>query len=101
LDDPSAKADVISKAVHLIKEIHPHFLVPHVGYMAKVNTDLSPIPTLLHAISPSHDTVKAFVVYKIVEAEGGDVGREIKDLFPLVMMYVLTTQRNLLSFTSL
>ena len=85
LDEPSAKAGIISRAVKLIKDTHPHFLVPHVGYMSKVNTDMSPISTLLHATSPSHDTVKAFVVYKIVEAEGGNVASEVADLFPLVM----------------
>jgi hypothetical protein len=86
LQDPIAKDGMISKAVQLVRDIHPHFLVPHVGYMSKVNSDLSPIPTLLSSTTPSHDTVKAFVVYKILEAEGGEVSSELADLFPLVMM---------------
>lgn len=85
LSDPSDKAKIISKAVHVINDIHCHFLIPHVGYMSKVNMDMSSISALLHMTSPSHDTVKAFVVYKIVEAEGGDVASQLSDLFPLVL----------------
>lgn len=86
--DPTAKASVIAKAVYLVKDIHPHFLVPGAGYMWKVNTDMSPIPAVqARTNTPSHDTVSAFVVYKILEAEGGDVASELAELFPLVVNY--------------
>ena len=72
----------------MVKDIHPHFLVPSVGYMWKVNTDMSPIPAVLAGTtSPSHDTVTAFAIYKLIEAEGGDVSAELADLLPLVMTF--------------
>lgn len=86
--EPTHKAAIITKAVQLVKDIHPHFLVPGAGYMWKVNTDMSPIPSVQTCTTnPSHDTVTAFVIYKIIEAEGGDVSAELSDLFPLVMTY--------------
>ncbi len=86
LDESIEKTSIIAKLVTMIKDIHPHFLVPHIGYMSKVNVDMTPIPAIISTIAPTHDTVKAFVVYKIVEGEGGDVSHELSELFPLVMM---------------
>lgn len=75
----------LQKATTIINDVHSNFFVPNRGFHWKLNTDLTRIRGM--DANPSHDVVSAFVVYNLINMEGGNLSKEIRELRPVVERY--------------